>query len=356
MASSYKYFSNNDRVVGTNELREEVTNVIGTGWVTSSNPPYYFTKYGSGSTDFADSTKVFDITFGRSSDTVGTSLFIDNEKSIYNQFAKVLLGHEGDNSIKKFNLDPDDNTGAKVLHNAYFVNFSREQFSDRISQGSFKLVVNVSGAANIELKDSGSNGTEVRTCNTGLYGKLFASGSTGVNVTSDNEVQGLVFYEAGVAVVSPYIFAQSGSQNNPSGSNTDINENVLGILTGATTASFSGSTDLSGVLVGGTILDNNYAFSTHLLTASYHSTTELNSTIYFCRAYNHEFNYSSNPTFLQDSKIVVKNGDPLVPSRTYITTVGLYSDDNQLLAVAKLSEPVMKTEQSELIARVRLDF
>ena len=87
----------------------------------------------------------------------------------------------------------------------------------------------------------------------------------------------------------------------------------------------------------------------------FNNTTELNSTIYFCRVNNNEFNYSSNPTYLSSSKIVTKNVSS-DPSVSYITTVGLYSADNELLAVAKLSEPLRKDQTNEVTLRVRLDY
>ena len=88
---------------------------------------------------------------------------------------------------------------------------------------------------------------------------------------------------------------------------------------------------------------------------SFNNTTELNSTVHFCRVDNKDFNYSANPTYLTASKIRVKEGvtDPPI---SYITTVGLYSPDNQLLAVAKLSEPLKKDPTEELVLRVRLDY
>ena len=89
---------------------------------------------------------------------------------------------------------------------------------------------------------------------------------------------------------------------------------------------------------------------------SFNNTTELNSTIYFCRANNSDFNYSANPTYTSDSKIVVKDNNPNEVPKTYITTIGLYSADNELLAVAKLSEPLKKTPNDELTFRVRLDY
>ena len=81
----------------------------------------------------------------------------------------------------------------------------------------------------------------------------------------------------------------------------------------------------------------------------------INSTIYFCRANHNEFNYSSNPTYIQNSKIAVKNINTDMPI-SYITTIGLYSPDNELMAAAKLSEPLRKDPTNELTLRVRLDY
>ena len=102
------------------------------------------------------------------------------------------------------------------------------------------------------------------------------------------------------------------------------------------------------------------SFRHRLYDLDFNNTTELNSTVYFCRAGHSEFNYSSNPTYLENSKIRVKSGtgtnEANNPPVSYITTVGLYSADNELLAVAKLSEPIKKTTGSDLTLRVRLDY
>ena len=68
-----------------------------------------------------------------------------------------------------------------------------------------------------------------------------------------------------------------------------------------------------------------------------------------------KFNYSANPTYVSGSKIQVKNNASDLPV-AYATTVGLYNARNELLAVAKLSEPLKKTPQNELTIRVRLDY
>jgi len=85
---------------------------------------------------------------------------------------------------------------------------------------------------------------------------------------------------------------------------------------------------------------------------------EVTSTHYFCRVINSKFNRSNNPTYS-----VTENGvsKPLAVFRdgkekTYITTVGLYDDSNELLAVAKLSQPILKSKSREALIKVKLDF
>ena len=97
------------------------------------------------------------------------------------------------------------------------------------------------------------------------------------------------------------------------------------------------------------------AIRNRIYNLSFNNSTELNSSIYFCRINHNDFNYSSNPTYLSGSKLRVKNSTVDNPV-TYLTTIGLYSADNELMAVAKLSEPIKKTPETELTFRVRLDY
>ena len=77
---------------------------------------------------------------------------------------------------------------------------------------------------------------------------------------------------------------------------------------------------------------------------------------YFCRITNDKYNYSQNPTYINQT-----TGDFTVPSfrtepKSDITTVGLYNEGKELLAVAKLSKPVLKSPEREALIKVRLDF
>lgn len=89
---------------------------------------------------------------------------------------------------------------------------------------------------------------------------------------------------------------------------------------------------------------------------TFQNETIINSTIFFCRAAASDFNYSTNPTYTDaNGKIVVVKNTTDQPF-SYITTVGLYSNKDELLAVAKLSRPIEKNPNNELTIRVRLDY
>jgi hypothetical protein len=85
------------------------------------------------------------------------------------------------------------------------------------------------------------------------------------------------------------------------------------------------------------------------------------STNYFVRVKNKEFNYSNNPTFVSDgtdgkTKGTIVYQDLINNPRTYITGVGLYDANNELIAIGKVSKPVQKSFDSELLLKVRIDF
>ena len=82
----------------------------------------------------------------------------------------------------------------------------------------------------------------------------------------------------------------------------------------------------------------------------------LTSNFVFVRARNAEFNYSQNPTFIDQTTGGVRFTDFITAPQTFITTVGLYNDNGDLLAVAKLSKPLKKDFTKEALIRVKLDF
>ena len=82
----------------------------------------------------------------------------------------------------------------------------------------------------------------------------------------------------------------------------------------------------------------------------------LTSDYVFIRARNSEFNYSENPSFISGSTGDVLFASQINSPQTYVTSVGLYNNVNELLAVAKLSKPLTKDFTKETLLRVKLDF
>jgi hypothetical protein len=86
------------------------------------------------------------------------------------------------------------------------------------------------------------------------------------------------------------------------------------------------------------------------------SSEQVKSSYYFVRVKNGEYNYSNNPSFVTGSLGELKFTTFIENPTSYITTVGLYNDNRELLAVAKLSQPLLKDKTKEVLIKVKLDF
>ena len=276
---------------------------------------------------------IFDISMGYDEGSaLSASTATQNAKKInmYNQMSQVLLGFTGStNAVRKFELDLTlDNSG--VMNECYFLNFSRLITKDQIKKGTFSITLGTSSYAapfglTKTLTDASASSTG-GTLNTlgGDYGLLFST---------DNVARGLVFYESGVVVLSTSSFNSVTDFHSASAGASSIADRFV-------SSSISGACD---------------SLRHRVQNISFNNTTEINSSIYFCRVPSNDFNHSSNPTYLNASTIRVKDvaSDPPI---SYITTVGLYASDGELMAVAKLSEPLRKDPTNEITLRVRLDY
>ena len=320
---------------------------------------------------------LYDITFGYSANspfsasnslafpgTLSNPVPVQQAKkiNIYNQMAQMLMGHDETGSIKEFVLP----SGEK-MRECFFINFSRLLVKDEIKKGSFKLQLGMghpsSSFRRHRFNNDGTPGmlydmeTIVRQPAAGGQTDLFYTDSPAgeyavLSGTTDPQ-RGLIFYQAGICVLS------ASALMYPSGAVTQSpSEDITNLLSGALgfgDADGNNSTSIRAIMTGSTIknIANQLRHRTNLI--EFNNTTELNSTIYYARAHHNEFNYSANPTYLTGSKIRVKTSTFDQPV-SYITTVGLYSADNELLAVAKLSEPIKKTPDNDMTLRVRLDY
>lgn len=364
--SFYKSLDIGKDVVATRTLLHEAIPLTGTivsGTYGTANIKNYAHGMFQSVYDYpylsSSANHIFDITVGvgAQSKLYGS---VSNQKSkklnIYNQMAQVLVGYDHTGSIQRFDQDGDILAGGAKLDNVFFMNFSRLLTKDEIKKGTFQLDLGVTPAysqggsvftSRIQLTDaSGSSGYLVNSP-VGEYGILYATQSAGTSVLAANQsyAVGLLFYQAGVAVVSSSVFndaALGGILNNSHG-------HVL--ISGPSSTSEGISQGLTGSNIE-SLADN---LRTRIYNLQFNNTVELNSSVYFCRVNHNEFNYSTNPTYLSGSKIRVKTQSSDLPV-SYITTVGLYNDNNELLATAKLSEPLKKSSDTEFTIRVRLDY
>jgi hypothetical protein len=309
-----------------------------TNIATASAAPYlggyWQTVFDSAPTSQA-STALFDITYGCST---GSSLIIpglasgsiDEKTKVYREMASMLLGSP----------DARFTIGSGTKDEAFFILIKRGLMKDELKKGSVYVVL--SGGAGegsvvacVTASDNGA-ATSFKQTVGGDYAPLY-SGSSTVEVAQ-------VWYNAGVIVIPA-----SGVQLPWSGSEYWIPggyRNALATETRLTTSLSATSIDSLA-----------YGLRRHIQKLNFHNQTNLYSTVYFCRATNTEFNYSSNPTYVDESqRIRVTSGSNVLQSRAYITTVGLYDANDNLLAVGKVNKPITKAPDTESIFRIRLDY
>lgn len=318
----------------------------------------------------SSANNLFDISWGAANVSSFPSGAKDRAKKInvYNQMAKVLVGHDTTGSIRYFDYEGSlDTTGNKAL-SGYFISFSRLLVKDEIRKGSFKMRLGLGPTSNGRF---GLTGTLVDYSGTlsppgyltnspvGDYGLLFLSESLNDNTNypsgKNNDNCGLIFYQAGIVFISSQVFQRytAGVTEFTSLSSSNYGSLNQGVVMMNNGLSYNGIVPLASTA---SIDGMANALRRRISNIEFQNTTELNSTIYFLRINNNEFNYSSNPTYLSASTIRVKDNKPEARPISYITTAGLYSNSNELMAVAKLSQPLKKTDSDSLILRVRLDY
>lgn len=224
--------------------------------------------------------------------------------------------------------------------NVYIISFARSRIKDYIEPattlGSSSLQVNLSGSNLVYVKCAAATSLYQTAYNvvTGT-GSLY-SGTNAVGNTL-NSVVGRFYSDKGIIVLDADKLYSSGA--------------FASSPTVAAAAVYTPSASL-------------YNIYSSLVKGVYfkaRSVEKVQSTHYFVRAKNYEFNYSNNPTWVSgsDNEVLQEFYDE---QKTFITSVGLYDGDptvegsGQLVAIAKLSKPILKTPDTEILLKVRLDY
>jgi hypothetical protein len=252
-------------------------------------------------------------------------------------------------------LNPNDTrfttAGSGSTDHIYIINFSRNRLKERLDPGNFELplcsittrAVNatgsvVTGSKVITLIDDSSQAPVSVGEGGRVYNIVSGTIAYGVHNPSAPVYYGLVYPDHGVLVLDAKMLDQQlNFQTNTSSSVEGNNHFTL-------FHSISGScTKLN--LTNGEV----YGFMAR-------NSEKITSSHYFVRVKNGQYNFSNNPTYVTGSVGEFAQSSFINDPITYITTVGLYDDDQQLLAVAKLSKPLLKSFTREALIRVKLDY
>jgi len=267
-------------------------------------------------------------------------------KATYNQYANVLL-ESGDSY---FSVYSGTTAGGLDLRNFYAININRARYKERLDPGNISIDLSGSLRSITLIDDSGGTDENVTTAGR-VYNLVSGSLNIGSALTasinsataSNGQGWGLFYPDMGIILLNPAALSSSVDVKlAPAyGSQKDVYHNIA--LSGSTYSANSGSVMLLRSLGGG----NDFQVR---------RTENVSTSHYFVRANNREFNFSNNPTFVTGSTGQFVQSlferDPHV----YITTVGLYDDANELLAVAKTSKPIEKSFDKEVAIKVKLDF
>lgn len=296
---------------------------------------YYYEVFDGISTGVTSESQ-FSITYGHNQ---GSGSLGQNEDSpsnaIYSQYAQILL--PDNQRVFKFN-----NTSTQQI---YAINLNRARLKDRLDPGNFELHLSkLTGAATpavhssnsiISLIDNSGDTQQAATQIGRVYSLISGSILDGAHPVADNVKEyGSVYPEQGVIVLNADKMDLSGLNFGTNQSKNVNGDNAFRMFT-----SISGAAAIN---------------STHGFAAR--NEEKVQSTFYFIRAKNGEYNFSNNPSFTTGSNGAFKQTTFANNPKSYITTVGLYNSTQELLAVAKLSKPILKSFSNEVLVKVKLDF
>lgn len=295
------------------------------------------------------------------------TLMMREKTDVYSQFAQMLLGNASTVFTLPTNASTDSSsTTTTDIDAAMFIAFKRLFARDQIKTETYAMKMNqtasIASVANLYI--TSTLGSAIFT-DIGMSNQKFfdASNPFGylVDASKTSVAVGKLYYNQGIAVVDMNKAFESSQKMTGT-------IDAAWSLTGETiiSSSFSPNFVCSGSIdnIVDHICEARFGCSSNT-AITFQNVTNINSTLVFCRALPDDFNYSSNPTYVEaagttnEGRLTIYDpavADELQEPFAYVTTIGLYDAAGGLLAVAKLSRPVEKSAARDLTFRVRLDF
>ena len=311
--------------------------------ITSNSGKYYLDVYNT--TDTGSGEVQFSIAYGDSRGYGAPTLQQTDSstmptKAIYNQLKNVLL----DSADNYFSIYTGSTAGGTDMTSFYAINVNRARYKERLDPGNISIDLSGSIRSITLIDDSGGTDENVTTA-----GRVYNLVSGSLNIgsalsasinsptASNGQGWGLFYPDMGIILLNP-VALSAGVDAKLAPASSSI-PNVYHQNNGNT----SGSVALLMAISGGADFQVR-------------RTENVSTSHYFVRANNREFNFSNNPTFVTGSVGAFVNTSFEKDPKVYITTVGLYDDSNELLAVAKTSKPIEKSFDKEIAIKVKLDF
>jgi hypothetical protein len=323
----------------------QLTTFFSSSIQTNSQRKYYVEVY-DGNPASSSSLPQFSIAYGHalgSGSDSAANMYDFASQAVYSQYRQLLL----DSSATRFTT-----YGSGSTDSIYAITFNRACLKERVDPGNFEFSlrfinsrpVNATGSVTLGttlvslIDDSSINSAPTRGAMGRVYNLVSGSLVGGVYNSSAPEYYGTVYPEYGVIITDGNVLDQRlGFKTNLSSSKEGNNHFAM-------YHSISGS-----ALYTNPVTSDPYGFYAR-------NSEKITSTHYFVRVKNSEYNFSNNPSFVTGSDGQIAQATFIGDPKTYITTVGLYNDRTELLAVAKLSKPLLKSFSREALIRVKLDF
>jgi hypothetical protein len=317
---------------------------------TSTDGQFYWNVFDKNPVTDETAEVQFAVAYGHKDGSGSVSLSTNPDallptKSTYAQYRAMLL----DNPSLPFQFENSAGTLTDT-NGIYVINIGRARYREEMDAGNWQLTLAGSNGTFRFIDDSGKKFGDTF----GKAGRVFKVVSGSLELGSQGEAivensaapgnglgYGLFYPDRGIVV---------------------LNAAAFGSVVGNVTFSTGSGHSETATLAGGEGTTFNAYNQARLLSAiqggadfDARRTENVSTQHFFVRATNREFNYSNNPTYVD------VNGNFTEPTfetdpRTFITTIGLYNDSNELVAVAKTSQPVAKSFDKEVLVKVKLSF
>lgn len=312
--------------------------------VAAASGDYYYNVYNADPATDTTAEVQFGVAYGHVNGSGSVSLANSDDallasKANYAQYKSVIL----DPTDSKFSFE----NGAGTLvdsNDIYAINVNRSRYREKMDPGNWSLTLTGTGGTHTFIDDSGKKfGDKL-----GKAGRVFKVVSGSLNLGTENEATvnstvssgdvgfGLFYPDRGIIILSPAALEDAVGNVNVNGASVSI----------AGSASTSAEQENHKILVNAINVGGDFQAR---------RTENVSTQHFFVRATNREFNYSNNPTYVNASGNFAESTFETDP-QTYITTIGLMNDANEMIAVAKTSQPIQKSFDKEVLIKVKLSF